>query len=115
MGRGKIDPDWFDIVYFDPIRVDFSNEVVLKVEASQEFMPTIFSEGPYRFRFYSRDGSEPPHVHVRRDRNHAKFWLAPTQLADDGGFGRTEIRRITRIIESNHDLILEEWYGHFGT
>ena len=78
-------------------------------------MPTVFSEGPYRFRFYSRDASEPPHVHVRRDRNHAKFWLAPTQLADDGGFGRTEIRRITRIIESNHDLILEEWYGHFGT
>ncbi len=78
-------------------------------------MPTVFSEGPYRFRFYSRDATEPPHVHVRRDRYHAKFWFARTQLADDGGFDRTEIRRITRIIESNHDLILEEWYGHFGT
>ena len=78
-------------------------------------MPTVFSAGLYRFRFYSRDVSEPPHVHVRRDRNHAKFWLTPIQLADDGGFSRTEIRRITRIIENNHDLILEEWYGHFGT
>ena len=65
--------------------------------------------------FTRRDASEPPHVHVRRDRNHAKYWLAPTQLADDGGSGRTEIRRITRIMEGNHDMILEEWYGHFGT
>lgn len=41
-------------------------------------MPRISDiPGPYRFFFYSFDGDEPTHVHVRRDRQHAKFWLAP--------------------------------------
>jgi hypothetical protein len=41
-------------------------------------MPTIPGiSGPYRFYFYSFDCNEPMHVHVRRDRQHAKFWLAP--------------------------------------
>ena len=26
-------------------------------------MPTIWEHGPYRFFFYSADGSEPSHVH----------------------------------------------------
>lgn len=30
-------------------------------------MPTIFREGPWRFFFYSNEGTEPPHVHVARD------------------------------------------------
>jgi len=37
--------------------------------------------GPYWFFFYSFDCNEPMHVHVRRDRQHAKFWLAPVALA----------------------------------
>ncbi len=31
-------------------------------------MPTVFRSGPYRFFFYSNEGSEPPHIHVQRDR-----------------------------------------------
>ncbi|PYR02104.1 MAG: hypothetical protein DMG00_29760, partial [Acidobacteria bacterium] len=37
--------------------------------------------GPYWFFFYSFDCNEPIHVHVRRDRQHCKFWLAPVSLA----------------------------------
>jgi hypothetical protein len=33
--------------------------------------------GPSWFFFYSFDCNEPMHVHVRRDRQQAKFWLAP--------------------------------------
>jgi hypothetical protein len=40
-------------------------------------MPTILRHGPYRFFFYAGDADEPPHVHVERDDNKAKFWLAP--------------------------------------
>lgn len=40
-------------------------------------MPTVLRLGPYRFFFYSVDRGEPPHVHVRRDRGTAKFWLDP--------------------------------------
>jgi hypothetical protein len=39
-------------------------------------MSTIFIEG-YKFRFYSSDINEPPHVHVIRDDNVAKIWLQP--------------------------------------
>jgi hypothetical protein len=44
-------------------------------------MPTIDDIGPYKFFFYSAEGTEPPHVHVRRDQSTAKFWLAPVRLA----------------------------------
>jgi hypothetical protein len=44
-------------------------------------MPTVLFEGPYRFYFYMRDLlTEPPHVHVERDRDEAKFWLDPVRL-----------------------------------
>lgn len=37
-------------------------------------MPTILIDG-YKFRFYSSDIDEPPHVHVIRDDKVAKIWL----------------------------------------
>jgi len=42
-------------------------------------MPTVLRAGPYRFFFYSSDAAEPPHVHVERDENTAKFWLSPVR------------------------------------
>jgi hypothetical protein len=36
-------------------------------------MPTVLRLGPYRFFFYAGDGVEPPHVHVERDDDTAKF------------------------------------------
>jgi hypothetical protein len=43
-------------------------------------VPTVLRAGPYRFYFYSGDRDEPPHVHVARDANEAKFWLEPVRL-----------------------------------
>jgi hypothetical protein len=43
-------------------------------------MPEVVRDGPYRFFFFSSEGAEPPHVHVRRDRCMAKYWLWPVQL-----------------------------------
>jgi len=36
-------------------------------------MPTALRSGSYRLFFYSSDAEEPPHVHVGRDENTAKF------------------------------------------
>ena len=47
-------------------------------------MPTVLRRGPYRFFFYSSDRAEPPHVHVERDENLAKFWLDPVRLHEIG-------------------------------
>ena len=77
-------------------------------------MPVLLRDGPYRFFFYSADGVEPPHVHVRRDRFTAKFWLDPLALASSGGMRGSEIRRIERIVEENRDSFLREWNVHFN-
>ena len=73
-------------------------------------MPSVLFEGPYRFHFYMRDLiDEPPHVHVERDRNEAKFWLDPVRLERGGGFPRHELRDIRRIVEDHEHKLLEEW------
>jgi len=55
-------------------------------------MPTVLRRGPYRFFFYSSDRAEPPHVHVERDENLAKFWLDPVRLHESGGFRGAELK-----------------------
>jgi Domain of unknown function (DUF4160) len=40
-------------------------------------------------------------VHVERDANRAKFWLDPVRLAESGGFGRAEIRRVEALVSDN--------------
>ena len=54
-------------------------------------MPRVPIDGPYRFFFWSRENDEPPHVHVKRDRLEAKFWIDPVvELAQNWGFARHE-------------------------
>ncbi len=77
-------------------------------------MPTVLRIGPYRFFFYSNEGTEPPHVHVQRERRLAKFWLDPVSLAAATGFAAHELRRIERHVVGNCGLILEAWNGYFG-
>ena len=45
--------------------------------------------GPTGFFFYSADQVEPPHVHVRRDRQTAKFWLDPVAMEKKQGNEQT--------------------------
>jgi hypothetical protein len=77
-------------------------------------MPTAFRRGPFRFFFYAGDRSEPPHVHVERDENTAKFWLDPVMLHTSGGFSRKEINRITKLVEENQELLLRKWNEYFN-
>jgi hypothetical protein len=70
--------------------------------------------GPYRFFFYAGDRDEPPHVHVEREDNIAKFWLDPIRLQRSRGFNRVELRRIQRLIDEHHAQLLEAWHGYFG-
>ena len=77
-------------------------------------MPTVLREGPYRFFFYASDREEPPHVHVERDRQTAKFWLQPVRLQGSGGLRPSEIRRITRTVVENEALFMEAWDERFN-
>ncbi|MFM7277967.1 MAG: DUF4160 domain-containing protein [Microcystis aeruginosa] len=40
-------------------------------------MPTVIRIGHFRFHFYSDEGSESPHIHVRSSDGECKFWLEP--------------------------------------
>jgi len=75
-------------------------------------MPTVLRIGPYRFHFYSREGNEPPHIHVTRDDLEAKFWLRPVDLAANLGYSASELRDIKRLIEE-HCEMLESAYIRF--
>lgn len=76
-------------------------------------MPTVLRVGPYRFFFYASDRDEPPHIHVERDDNVAKFWLDPVRLQSSGGFSRIEINRIERIVRDHQQDLLEAWNEYF--
>ena len=77
-------------------------------------MPTVLRIGPYRFFFVSLDYNEPPHIHVRREDKVAKFWLDPVVLQKAGGFSRTELNKIARLIDEQREYFLESWYEFFG-
>ncbi len=78
-------------------------------------MPTLVREGPYRFYFHSHEPNEPPHVHVDRDADSAKFWLTPVALAANYGFRPVELRRIETLVERYATMFLEAWDERFGT
>ena len=77
-------------------------------------MPTVLRIGPYRFFFYAGDRDEPQHVHVQRDDDLAKFWLDPVRLQTSGGFSRTEINRIQKLVEENSEAFVRCWNEYFS-
>ena len=79
------------------------------------YVPTVLRVGPYRFYFYSHEPDEPPHAHVDRDAESAKFWLEPVRLARNFGFRAIEVGRIQRIVMQNRTALLEDWREFFGS
>ena len=77
-------------------------------------MPTVLRTGPYRFFFYSGDREEPPHIHIERDDNEAKFWADPIRLQNSGGFNRSEINRIQTLVQDNQEHLLRRWNEFFS-
>jgi hypothetical protein len=77
-------------------------------------MPTVAIIGPYRFFFYSNEGTEAPHIHVQRDRMLAKSWLESVSLAVSKRFPAHELQRIERIISDRQQAFLDAWHDFFG-
>jgi hypothetical protein len=82
--------------------------------------PKVLQEGALIFWFHSHDAlyEERASVHVGKgsqdDYNDAKVWLEPK--IEVARLGRTlrahELNRAVKVIEQNHDYLLEEWYGY---
>ena len=76
-------------------------------------MPVVLRIGPYIFFFYSLENNEPPHIHIRREKKRAKFWLEPVELHSAYGFPPFELNRLAKMVEENRKLFLEAWNDHF--
>ena len=78
-------------------------------------MPTVLQVGSYNFIFFSSDRGEPVHIHVKRDRQLAKFWLSPVSLAKNRGFRDHELNDIARLVEQHEQTLLEAWHDYFDS
>ena len=76
-------------------------------------MPTV-RIGKYKFRFYSSDRFEPPHVHVIRDENQAKIWLQPVSLEYNHGYNPAELNQILKLTRQNQVQLLDAWNEYFS-
>lgn len=72
-------------------------------------MPTVVLVGPYSFR------GEPAHIHVKRDRQIAKFGLDPISVEKNRGFQEYELNQIARLVEENQTVLLDAWRDYFDT
>ena len=80
-------------------------------------MPVVFRWNGYRFHFFFNDGDprEPAHIHVRKGRDNAKFWLYPeVTVAYYRGFSSREQCELARVVEQHRDEIESAWTEHFS-
>ena len=80
-------------------------------------MPKILEWRGYKFLFFSNEGKplEKPHIHVRKGKNIAKFWLEPKViLASSWGMSSKELSILENHVEINIDLFRSKWDEYFN-
>jgi hypothetical protein len=77
-------------------------------------MPTVMRVGRFRFFFFSNEGDEPAHIHVKAAEHEAKFWLDPVSLAANYGFRSRDLTLIETLIREYQADLLEAWHEHLG-
>ena len=63
--------------------------------------------------FFSNEGQEPAHIHVKAGGIEAKFWLNPIVLAANYGFRAHELNQIESIVTEHQAQLLEAWNEYF--
>lgn len=76
-------------------------------------MPTILLILGWRFYFYSNEGNEPVHVHVKKAEMEAKFWLKSDIFEIEEAYihkmSPKDIREVRKLIFEHFDYIIEQW------
>ena len=77
-------------------------------------MPKIYEQNGYRFFFYSAEGDEPCHVHVKKGEGDGKIWLEP-ELKEEYlvDFKSQEKKQISKIVQEQRDYFIRRWYEYF--
>ncbi|WP_413988692.1 DUF4160 domain-containing protein [Labrys okinawensis] len=80
-------------------------------------MPVVLRLSGFTFFFYSNEGNprEPAHIHVRRGRDEAKFWLTPTvSMSYNDGLDARTLNRVQRMVEEHRDHLERAWNEYFA-
>jgi hypothetical protein len=77
-------------------------------------MPTVLRIRGFRFHFYSDEGSEPPHIHVRCSDGECKFWLDPIGLARNRGIPPKLLREIETLVYERQVFLISKFHEHLG-
>lgn len=77
-------------------------------------MPTLLKWKGWIFLFYSSDGDEPPHVHIRKDRMEIKIWLSNCEVARNSGVRAHDVTELCKIVSEHKENFLERWHEYFG-
>jgi hypothetical protein len=78
-------------------------------------MPTVLLINGFRFYFFSNEGNEPCHIHVKKGDGKAKVWLQPSvEFEYTYGFTASEMREIDTIIEDNLATLISKWNEYFS-
>ncbi len=73
-------------------------------------MPEVFRIYGFVFFFYSNEGQEPIHIHVRKAGGFAKFWIEPVELDFAQGMKVQDLKKAEELINENIGLIKEKWH-----
>ena len=72
-------------------------------------MPTVLRLRGFKCFFFSHEGNEPLHIHVRKGDGTAKFWLGPVRLQYNDGFKKQELRAIISILKEHEPELIRAW------
>jgi hypothetical protein len=72
-------------------------------------MPEVFRKEGFVCFFYSNEGNEPVHVHIRKAGGFAKFWVEPIELEFAKGMKVKDLARAEELVREHRASILEKW------
>ena len=78
-------------------------------------MPVVLSINGYRFKFYSNENDEPPHIHVMKAEGNAKYWLMPDVIEEYSyGYKSSQRGEIRKLVKENQTHLIQQWNEYFG-
>jgi hypothetical protein len=78
-------------------------------------MPTVLIKDGFRFFFYSREGNEPPHIHVIGKGGEMKVWLDSLDISKVYNLSPKEQRIVLEIVVSNVETFKKAWENFHGS
>ena len=77
-------------------------------------MPTVLVVQGYKFKFFSNENNELPHVHITMADGNAKYWLVPDCSEEYSyGFSVRERRDIKEFVNTNRNFLIQKWNEYF--